>query len=709
MSQPRTTKRQASKTAASKTAAKKTAAKKTAAKKSAPNKTAARKTATKKTAAKKTAAKRTTAGKTAARRPAVRETVTDAAAAVPLADFLDAAGTLTLDQRKLLVDQALLLLSENYVHLPLKVAMHAVNPLQRLRVMRARMERQTAETMQAEWLFHREMSSIFHSVRDLHTNYLLPAPFAGKIAFLPFMIEKCHDADGPDSSEHYLITRTITGYQAPQFGPGAEVTHWNGTPIARAVALNGAVFAGSNEAANLARGLESLTLRPLVIQAPPDEDWVTLTYVGLDGSEQELREQWKVTTNLPPMTDLDAISEASALMGLDLDSDEKSRAKKALYVRDVVELERGQSSAELAAPAAVTGADLPTTMPGVFRAREVVTTSGTFGHLRIFTFSVQDPVAFRDEFVRLAAALPQNGLIVDVRDNGGGHIYASEFTLQTMTPRRVAPEPVQFISSPLNLRICRRHQDNPAGIDLGPWFDSLDLAIETGAQYSAAKPITPEDGANDIGQTYHGPVVLITDARVYSATDIFAAGFADHEIGTILGVDDNTGAGGANVWTHGLLAALLNEPPPPDETSPYVALPNGANLRVAIRRTLRVGKLAGTPVEDLGVKPQETHRMTRADLLEGNVDLLNKAGELLAALPVRRLDLKTSFSGTTLTVAIDALGIDRVDLYVEGRPISSEDYTAPVSIDILDVTPGQLLRADGYDAGDLVASRRQVV
>ena len=645
-------------------------------------------------AAKKTAARR---GTTAA----VKE-----AAAVPLSDFLDSAGTLTLDQRRLLVDQALLLLGENYVHLPLKVAMHAVNPLQRLRVLRARMERQTDETMQEEWMFHREMSSIFHSVRDLHTNYLLPVPFAGKIAFLPFMIEKCYDADG---NEHYLIARTITGYQGPQFGPGAEVTHWNGTPIARAVALNGALFAGSNDAANLARGLESLTLRPLVIQAPPDEDWVTLTYVGLDGSNQELREQWKVATNLPPMTDLDAVSEASALMGLDLDSDEKSRAKKALYVRDVVDLERGQSSAELASPAAVAGADLPTTMPGVFRAREVVTSSGNFGHLRIFTFSVQDPVAFRDEFVRLAAMLPQNGLIVDVRDNGGGHIYASEFTLQTMTPRRISPEPVQFISTPLNLKICRRHKDNPAGIDLGPWFDSLDLAIETGAQYSAAKPITPEDGANDVGQTYHGPVVLITDARVYSATDIFTAGFADHEIGTILGVDDNTGAGGANVWTHGLLASLLNEPPPPDETSPYIALPNGANLRVAIRRTLRVGKLAGTPVEDLGVKPHETHRMTKADLLDGNVDLLNKAGALLAALPVRRLDLKTSLGGTTLTVAIDAQSIDRVDVYLDDRPISSEDLTGPLSIDILDVNPGALLRADGYASGVLVASRRVTV
>lgn len=231
---------------------------------------------------------------------------TEAAAAVPLPQFLASAGSLSLGQRKLLVDQALLLLEQNYVHLHLKEAMHAVNPLQRLRVMRARMERQTAETMEAEWIFHRQMSSIFHSVRDLHTNYLLPVPFAGKIAFLPFMIEKCHDTTG----DHYLITRTVTGFTAPQFGAGAEVTHWNGTPIARAVALNGAQFAGSNDAANLARGLESLTLRPLVIQSPPDEDWVTLSYTGLDGSAQELREQWKVTTNLPPMTDLDAITPA---------------------------------------------------------------------------------------------------------------------------------------------------------------------------------------------------------------------------------------------------------------------------------------------------------------------------------------------------------------------------------------------------------------
>ena len=33
-------------------------------------------------------------------------------------------------------------------------------------------------------------------------------------------------------------------------------------------------------------------------------------------------------------------------------------------------------------------------MPGVFRARPVETSSGVFGHIRIFTFSVDNPDAF---------------------------------------------------------------------------------------------------------------------------------------------------------------------------------------------------------------------------------------------------------------------------------------------------------------------------
>jgi hypothetical protein len=53
--------------------------------------------------------------------------------------FLATAGTLSPSQRAVLVDQAALLIDDIYVHLPLKRAMHAVDPVQRLRNLKARM------------------------------------------------------------------------------------------------------------------------------------------------------------------------------------------------------------------------------------------------------------------------------------------------------------------------------------------------------------------------------------------------------------------------------------------------------------------------------------------------------------------------------------------------------------------------------------------
>ncbi|HEX2374211.1 MAG TPA: S41 family peptidase [Actinomycetota bacterium] len=631
------------------------------------------------------------------------------AASMELRDFLRNAGALTLAERRLLVEQALVLLEQNFVHLPLKAAMHAVNPVQRLRLLRVRLERQTASTMDPEWQFHAELSGIFHSVRDLHTNYLLPSPFAGKVAYLPFRVEEYFDDAG---ASHYVVAGVVQGFSAPGFGTGAEVTHWGGIPIDRAVDIHAARYAGSNAAARHSRGVQSLTVRPLVIHLPPDEEWVVVSYVGTDGAERELRQPWLVTENLPPFVgDLDQVSATAASLGVDLDADEASRARTLLFAPQVAGQAQAAAAPALTSSPAAVGEDVPTSMPGVFRARSVETASGTYGHLRIFTFSVNDPAGFVQEFVRLVGLLPPEGLILDVRGNGGGHIFASEFTLQTLTPRRIDPEPVQFIATPLNLRICRKHKDNPTNqIDLGPWFRSLEQATETGATFSAAVPITPQDGANAIGQQYEGPVVLVTDARCYSATDIFSAGFKDHEIGPILGVDDNTGAGGANVWTHGLLMSLLAVPPA-DSGSPYTALPRGANMRVAIRRTLRVGSLAGTPVEDLGVQPDKRHRMTRRDVLEGNVDLLDRAGELLADLPVRRLEVDAEIGADgRLTLQLEVSGLDRADVYVDDRPRASVDLaggTASVSVE--DAAGAGSVRVEGFADGKLVAARTVAV
>ena len=55
-------------------------------------------------------------------------------------------------------------------------------------------------------------------------------------------------------------------------------------------------------------------------------------------------------------------------------------------------------------------------------------------------------------------------------------------------------------------------------------------------------------------------------------------------------------------------------------------------MRVAIRRTLRVGLQAGTEIEDLGVEPTDVHDLTLRDLLERprDADLLEAAAKLLS-------------------------------------------------------------------------------
>jgi hypothetical protein len=551
--------------------------------------------------------------------------------------------------------------------------------------------------MDSDHEFHAEMSAIFHSLHDLHTNYLLPAPYNKKIAYLPFLVEEYREGN----ESHYIVSKVVPGYTAPGFGPGAEITHWNGIPIDRAVEVNAARFAGSNAAARHARGVESLTLRSLRIHLPPDEEWVTVNYLGVDGTEHELSEKWLVVENLPPMGgDADALDVGATAIGLDIGADDVNRARRMLFAPESIALERSVAATG-EAPTSEDAADVTSTMPGVFKARRVETPSGTFGHIRIFTFSVSDPNAFVQEFVRLIELLPPEGLILDVRGNGGGHIFASEFTLQTLSPREITPEPVQFINSMLNLRICRKFRGNPS-IDLGPWVDSMDQALDTSEVFSSAFSITPEDGANVIGQRYHGPVVLITDARCYSATDIFSAGFQDHEIGPVVGVDDNTGAGGANVWTHSLLRQLF---PPADTDSPYKDLPHEAEMRVAIRRTLRVGRRPGTPVEDLGVIPDVRYDLTREDLLNDNVGLLNRAGEILATLPVRKLEATaTTAPGGRLNLQLETQNLDRADIYVDGRPQETVDLTGPATSVSVAGQSGAKVRIEGYDAGQLAAA-----
>lgn len=535
-----------------------------------------------------------------------------------LSEFLDTVPALTNGQRQTIVGQALTLIDDVYVHLPLKRAMHAVDPVQRLRLLKRKSD------FLSERAFHNEMISIFKELRDLHTNYILPAPYNQHTAFLPFLMEEYYE----DGQRHYIVTRMLAGFAHPTFKPGVEVSRWSGVPIDQAVAINADREAGSNEAARHVRGLDAMTVRPMSMSLPPDADWVI---VGYEAGEEslEIRLPWRVfrpdpDTGTGSSDTSEASDESRAAIGLDLDLELTNQARKILFAPEAVR--RREDLANLVARGESAEQELEqfragnSVFPEVFQFRNVNTDRGTFGYIRIRTFSLR-PSQFIPELIRILGRVRQNGLIIDVRGNGGGYITSGERMLQLFSPKPVEAERLHFINTGVTLDIA---SGNGLGGFARRWQRSIELSLLTGAVYSQGFPIELPATTNGIGRRYEGPVVLITDARCYSTTDIFAAGFQDNQLGPILGVDENTGAGGANVFGHDLLRDVMAGP-----DSPIEPLPNGANMRVAIRRTTRVGENAGLPLEDLGVQPDELHRLTRNDLLRDNRDLINAAGEIL--------------------------------------------------------------------------------
>jgi hypothetical protein len=656
-----------------------------------------------------------------------------------LPEFLSTTDELTRSERLTIVEQALVMIDQTYVHLPLKRAMHAVEPVQRLRLLKQRLD------SYSERAFHNEMISIFVQLRDLHTNYILPEPYRSRVAFLPFHIEECFDSPdlkkGPVSQ--YVVTEVIKKLSEASFKPGVVVTHWNGIPIDRAVEINAEREAGSNLDARHLQGLQSMTNRWMGMSLPPDEEWVVVQYrPDIDkGPDREARFKWQVFMPPPapgggggivPGADRLAAGDPHLRrIGIDAKAEMQRRVRKLLFAPDAVAAQqkmvdlgsgataaaqafhaqvmratattakalapelgaaprrrrtgavakalpqaagrpRPGSAAEasaLAAGAILEGVDLTanSVMPDVFKEfGKVPRSKGVFGYIRIVTFAIagQEVEPFIREFIRIASLLPQEGLIVDVRGNGGGTIAAGEGLLQTMTPVTIEPERFQLINTPLVLQMCEQDQE------LAPWRNSVREAVETGSTFSQGFPLTSVDFCNSIGQTYQGPVVLIVDAGCYSTTDMFAAGFQDHKIGVVLGTSGHTGAGGANVWEYTDLEQTL-----PPGSSPFKPIPSGASFRVAIRRSTRVSARSGEPLEDLGVTPDgPVYFMTRNDVLYHNVDLIAHACAILADMQRQRLAASCEkLADGSLDVTVTTSNVGRVDVLLNGRPIHTLD------------------------------------
>jgi C-terminal processing protease CtpA/Prc len=438
-----------------------------------------------------------------------------------------------------------------------------------------------------------------------------------------------------------------------------------------------------------------MTIRWLGQSLPPDEKWVDVTFRP-KGARPDRRAtarfEWLVfqqdaTPNGHGVAK--AVAGLRHAIGMDERCEVERQVRRELFqMRSKGPLPRAFGENQPVASA----------MEDVFPAcGDVTTPAGTFGYLRIATFNVEHDRPFLREFIRLVGQLSPKGLIIDVRGNGGGLITAGERLLQLLTPGPIDPVRFSFLNTPRTARLAANYRF------LHQWKASIDQAVETGTDFSQGFPLSSLASCNDIGQKYQGPVVLITDALCYSTTDIFAAGFQDHRIGTILGVDPATGAGGANVWEYALIAQLAADP-----VALPMQLPSDASFRFAVRRVTRVAGNAGLPLEDIGVRPDVEHRLTRRDVLSRNFDLINKAAGLLARRKWQQLSATQSGARTC---RVTTTNIEMVDAYLDDHPVRHHRVrgkTATFSLALPSLARGRrhTLRLEGFRNERLVAATR---
>lgn len=656
-------------------------------------------------------------------------------------------------ERRRIIEQVRIVLQDFYVHLQMKDAQYGYDAVRAI----DRLEPLVAELSDQE--FHQSMIQLITRTRDRHLAFRGRSS-NGVSAVLPFQIERCWI----DGKESYVVTKIRGEYTPMHLKPGAIVTHWNGTPIARHIHLSANLFDGGNEPASVARSLEFLSQRPLSRFAWPIESWVVLRFL-VDDKQHEEKFNWE-GFDVGAVPDAPSIGRSVIGFGGDFDLLQNQLVKRAEFARHTFD-----ELKDIDVEAKNDGRPVIIGRKNNFDYGSVMTAHGTFAYIRLYHFRANNVDDIALDMIDAFSHIPRQGLIIDMRGNSGGYIAAGERLLQLLTPRKITPTRFQFRVTPGTRRMMS------ATPFFERWKQSFDEAQITGEPFSQGYPIegTDED-ANQLGQYYFGPVVVVTDALAFSTADMFAAGFIDHAIGKVLCIDKNMAAAGGNNWrfdvlrlfiptfklditlksdldngdvtdelrnafnrnglsitsnatnsgsisqfggtvwriTDGVIQHEVRHIPwmsaelnvyPDDGANGLQKLPGGLTLGFTIRRCIRTGPNEGRLLEDLGIRPDIDYQPTLRDILEHNQDLIARAAQELSSMPTYDLIVETRESGNGTCISCRATNISDLEVYRGGKHFRSFTMmSSPVEFEVSTGGHANLV-IKGYQNEGLVAKR----
>ncbi len=587
----------------------------------------------------------------------------------------------TAEQRETLASQAKLVLSDLFVHRDLKVTHFgaASDPLPRLEEIV-----KTASTAKDEEL-HKNLSQTFSSLHDLHTNFISPRPFSCGMVFFPLRFESVRD----NNEDKVVVSRKLK--VKADLVEGIEVRdqllEYNGIPVEKALEQLKVFSGGANPDAMRMRAVQLLSFRSLMLaDSLPQENKLKLKFKNAEKTyEKEIPWQSLIDSDCVEGNQDRHRSRTNKnilLESMRMGADEYQKKYNKIF-----------GTPSLVNDEMLTALDED--LSEIFDVVALNTPAGKIGYVRLKEFSWDnkslDVATVIDGFRRaIEVTLADTvGLVIDVRSNPGGNIVFAEKLVQFFSTRAVDPSTVRMLANPLNEQIFIK-----ANGAENRWSKALNVAIKEKQRFTPPMSITPANEANDFGQIWYRPTVVLTDASCYSACDIFTAGMQDMGAATIIGLHKSTGAGGANVMEHKTFRSIMGS----SDENPFKELAFGQNMRVAWRQCIRSGKHNGELIEDTGVVSDVVVPLKLGDIGLESKELMkqvHKAVDELKPKYTSGLEAKVGGivvvqNGSSAKWKEKVYGADRIDVLVNNKLLVSHNINKSETSKEVDLDAGPL-------------------
>lgn len=509
----------------------------------------------------------------------------------------------SLENKSVVVDQARLILGDVFVHRALKLENFGtqVDALPLLKELESKMKDMD------ETSFHTRMMEIFQLQHDLHTSYQMPYPYLCYRSYLPVEFKEVIGADGVKvvavkgvlSTEANL--KVLPDHRVVEIlKEGDVLLNYDGQKIEDALRELEVYSGGANPAAIRRVAVSSLGFSSQKYSVIPGNDQVSLTLKNRFGKVYSVVLPWISKENETCLKD------NKPAVGMKEVSENDIR-------NEINEIFRENPKPH--SPNKSLSSEWKKTGDPILRYKIINNEFGRFGLFDLDSFSPgtlsSDELILEFKKILETDFAKTDGVIIDLRDNGGGYISLAEGLVQLFNPKNTQPAGFRLRATTAN-----SHYVNNTLPENSPFRTSLAKAVENRTYYTEPELIDAAQDMNRLGQFYFRPVALINNASCYSSCDLFSALMQDHAGAVIFGEDPNTGAGGANnVQLTGVLSALGAE-----NYGPFKKLPRGQNIGFAFRQMLRTGPHAGELIEDVGVKADFLAEARISDLYNESSD-----------------------------------------------------------------------------------------